>query len=141
MKKSMPALVPILVGIVLFPIVLFAGFSFWKTNTYEDALAILARLTVPQKVEILDTCNALMATIESSKKMIEKSPFAFMSIDFIRLSHKTCEVFLYKGPGKGVGFVVKQQAEQNPGFYWFNDYESWDRHPVELQNLPSTLPK
>jgi hypothetical protein len=132
MKKIMPALTPLWIGLVLFPLVLFAGFAFWKTNSYEEAVLILGRLDNAQKAEILSTCQSLMTHVDSSKKLIEKSPFDFMKIDFIRLSQSTCEVFLYKGPGKGVGYVVNKQGKQKPEFYWFNNYENWDHHPIEL---------
>lgn len=135
MKKLMPALAPLWIGLVLFPVVLFAGFAFWKTNSYAEALLILGRLNGQQKAEILSTCQHLMTHVESSKKLIEKSPFDFMQIDFIRLSHNSCEVFLYKGPGKGVGYVVNKQSKQKTDFYWFNDFENWDRHPIKLANL------
>jgi hypothetical protein len=132
MKKLMPGLLPIVVGIALFPIVLFSGFSLWKTNSYEDALLILNHLSKAQKSQILTTCNQLMSNMETSNALIESSPFDFMQIDFIRLSHSSCEVFLYKGPGKGVGYVVSKHSNNTSEFFWFNDFESWDRHPIVL---------
>lgn len=135
MNRLIKSFLPVLVGIVLFPVVLISGLNIWKTNSYEDAVAILQSLDQYQLAEIHTICIDLIEHADQANTFIETSPFDFMPIDFIRLSRSSCEVFLYKGPGKGVGYVVNKQSKTNTEFYWFNDFENWDRHPIELSKL------
>lgn len=123
-----------LLAIVVIVIVTFFGWNSWTLNT---AKIQLNGVTENEKILIFSECKKLIDESKEnrSSKILtpDKAPsFSFLDISFVRYNNLSCEVFLYKVPGKGLGFSVYKSKSSEYEFAWFNDFESWDRHEIKL---------
>lgn len=117
---------------------IFAFALFWDSSKeidYEKAVEILESTSIEQKKEVFNLCKNLISDAANGPQTTIRSneiEFSSIPFDFIRIRKETCVFFLYKNPGKGVGFTISLEQENNYKMHWFNEYVSWERHEITL---------
>ena len=86
---------------------------------------------------IRDTCVLEMSAstqLRAGYRNLTATPQAleFLHPDLVRIGRNSCEVFVLKGMGKGVGFR-EHRADGVWRLFWFDEYESLDEHEIALQ--------
>lgn len=124
------------IGIIWFAVII--AFGYWwdssQTLSYKEAVDVLETSTTAQKREVKKLCQEMMSTSHESSQILHYSEIQSPPIPFysISVNPSSCHLFLYKNPGKGIGFAVTLNKDNMYELYQFNDYSSWERHPVEL---------
>lgn len=134
-KLLLKVLAIIVIGWALLVFSAIYLFESSKNIGYQEAQAIIDNASDSQKMDIFNFCKQLMSDVpENSENVILAKESAFESVpfDFVRASKNSCGFYLYKNPGKGVGFSVTADDYSKYKFYWFNDYVSWDRYEIEI---------
>lgn len=57
---------------------------------------------------------------------------AFLRPELIRVVDNSCDIFLHKGIGRGIGYGVRLQEDGRATLTSFDDYESWQRTQIKL---------
>jgi hypothetical protein len=57
---------------------------------------------------------------------------AFLRPELIRVMDNSCDIFLHKGIGRGIGYGVRQHEDGRASLSSFDDYESWQRTQIKL---------
>jgi len=111
---------------------------------YESAQQKLASFKKAEHEIIFNSCKGLIKSFSPtlltnefdddvllSGNKIPKN-LSFSEPEYVRYNERVCFVFLYKVPGKGVGYSVTLQKPNEYKLQWFNDFQSWERHDIVL---------
>ena len=52
---------------------------------------------------------------------------------YIRASQYSCEINLYKAPGKGIGYWVTKSGDGQYELSWTDHFISWDSHKINVE--------
>lgn len=111
---------------------------------YESAQQKLAIFKKPEHEIIFNSCKELIKNFSPTLLANEFDDDVFLSgnkipkdlsfsePEYLRYNERICFVFLYKVPGKGVGYSVTLQKPKDYKLQWFNDFQSWERHDIVL---------
>jgi hypothetical protein len=140
-------IVKIFMGISLSLCVIFGLIGMFGNSDYDLAVEKLTQFQKQEHEVIIKTCKSLLnlASSELTDKEFDDSislkgteqpkELMFIKADFIRYNSRICTIFLYKVPGKGIGYTVTKQSSNEFKLQWFNDFKSWDRHDIVMHNM------
>jgi hypothetical protein len=132
----------IITGLIITLIVVFIVTSFvfsclWDShsvNSIEEARLLLKQHGSEEHKLILNECRTLMITGEKVLFKANEVPsnLKLLSPEYLRASEYSCELNLYKAPGKGIGYWV---SERNGKYElsWADHFVSWDSHLITIE--------
>ena len=132
----------IITGLIITLVVVFIGPSFlfswlWDShsvNSIEEARLLLKQHSSEEHKLILNECRTLMISGEEVLFKADEIPsnLKLLSPEYIRASEYSCELNLYKAPGKGIGYWV---SEHNGKYElsWADHFVNWDSHPINIE--------
>ena len=56
-----------------------------------------------------------------------------LSPQYVRVSKYNCEINLYKAPGKGIGYFIKRNENDQLEISWHNHFQSWESHKIDFE--------
>jgi len=137
-------LIKLVIYFILFLITAFILIRLISGSGYESAQEKLASFKKAEHEIIFNSCKDLIKNFSPtllanefdddvllSGNKIPKN-LSFSEPEYVRYNERVCFVFLYKVPGKGVGYSVTLQKPNEFKLQWFNDFQSWDRHDIVL---------
>jgi|GEM_PF-3323404 len=125
--------------IILLVMLLLLIFNlFWDShsvNTLSGARELLKQHGTHEHKVALNECIKLM---KSGKEVIFHqneipSPFKVLSPEYVRASEFSCEINLYKVPGKGVAYWVRGSNDGQYELSWADYFKSWDSHVITIE--------
>jgi len=137
-------LIKLVIYFILFLITAFILIRLISGSGYESAQEKLASFKKAEHEIIFNSCKDLIKNFSPTLLANEfdddvllsgnKIPnnLSFSEPEYVRYNERVCFVFLYKVPGKGVGYSVTLQKPNEFKLQWFNDFQSWDRHDIVL---------
>ena len=139
---ALKQLIKLVIYFLLFLITVFILIRLFSGNGYELAEEKLASFKKAEHEIIFDTCKDLINNFSpallsnefeddvllSADKIPQK--LVFSEPEYVRYNERVCFVFLYKVPGKGVGYSIIKQSSEQFKLQWFNDFHSWERHDI-----------
>ena len=137
-------LIKLVIYFILFLITAFILIRLFSGSGYESAQEKLASFKKAEHEIIFNSCKGLIKNFSPtllanefdddvllSGNKIPKN-LSFSEPEYVRYNERVCFVFLYKVPGKGIGYSVTLQKQNEYKLQWFNDFQSWDRHDIVL---------
>lgn len=127
------------IGVSTILIFLNIGFVWlWDINSVNsigEAKEFLSKHGSIEHELIINECSKLIQDGEERTLMHEDIPEVLKSLSpqYVRASEYSCEVNLYKQPGKGIGYFVKKSPSGSFILSWFNHFESWESHDFEVK--------
>ena len=129
------------IGISLFGVaVLLLGFGFmwfWNSqsvNSLSEAKELLKKHRDFEYRIMINECSKLFALDENITLSRDEIPINLKSIspEYIRVSGYSCEINLFKVPGKGIGYFVSKTQDGSFKISWHDYFESWDSHEINI---------
>ena len=123
-------------SIAIFMLIL--GFNFlWDlnaVNSQSQAESLLETYSKDEYQLMISECDKLMNSDEELLFTSDNMPknLKQLSLQYVRVSMFSCEISLYKIPGKGIGYFVKKDNEGKLTISWHNYFDSWDSHEIDM---------
>jgi len=125
--------------IILLTFLSFLLFNFvWHShsvNTLSGARDLFKQHGTHEHKVALNECIKLMKsgkTVKFHQNEIPQ-PFKVLSPEYIRASEFSCEINLYKVPGKGIAYWVRKSNNGQYELSWADYFKSWDSHVITVE--------
>jgi len=104
-------------------------------NSLSEARELLKQHGVTEHHLVVNECEKLIAKGVDVSYFNEEVPevFRVLSPQYVRASKYSCEVNLYKAPGKGIAYWVSKDQDGQLKLSWRDDFISWQLQPIELK--------
>jgi hypothetical protein len=139
---ALKQLIKLVIYFLLFIIAVFIIIRAFSGNGYELATEKLSSFKKAEHEIIFNSCKDLINNFSPATLSNEfedhvlllgseiPQELVFSDPEYVRYNENVCFVFLYKVPGKGVGYSVNKQNSEQFKLQWFNDFQSWERHDI-----------
>lgn len=116
---------------------IFCLIYFWNShsvNSQGEAKNLLEKYGQEEYKIMLSECSLLLDRGEDVMLNRDEIPIGLktISLEYVRVSGNSCELNLFKVPGKGMGYFVSKTRERNLEISWHNYFESWDSHTINI---------
>ena len=126
----------LVLSIAIFLLIL--GFNFFwdmnAVNSQSQAESLLVKYGSDEYQLMISECDKLMNSGDELLLTSDNVPknLKQLSLQYVRVSLFSCEINLYKIPGKGIGYFVKKDNKGKLTISWHNHFDGWDNHEIDM---------